>query len=440
MNVRNPRKRVPTAKGRQNKNISLPTEPLSGNNSIPKQHVGTDQTNQLQFDQEIDRIISPVSNQEYFDQIDFSLIPATDFYIDQNPFDLLSEDLFDNSLSEDDILDGQETNDFLVNEPNKELVNLIDEEPINEPNSEISKLTGNNLGFKEKQDDNYEEGLPQDGRSLPLCPKRIRRSVVPVADHPLLKPMAEKWLESNKWSGVTLSKKKTYINKFIKFLVHEKVQKPTSNHISLYYQSLINDPDINHHDDYMSAVRTFFRWAEDFDLYEDITKEAKAQLLRSLSKSKTRQSKATITIRDMVNAKFSCDQAAYLLDNDLTIFKQWVETMSIADPDAQKKYHVLHFAHFLHSENRTTPTQQDIIDYYEQHLRMLYYKTVNQKLLLIKHFFEWTAEETIYPDITINFYPASNKPMDTDDIPILLPKRQRKPISNPTKPLINKTI
>ena len=425
MNVRNTKTRVPTAKGRKNKNISnLPAEPLSGSNSIPKQHVGTDQTNQLQFDPGIDRIISPVSNQEYSNQIDFNPIPVTDFYIDQNPFDLLSEDLFDDLLSEDCILDRQETNDFLVNEPN----------------SEIYKLTENNLGFEEKQDDNYKESLPQDGRSLPLRPNCRGRTVVPVADHPLIKTMAEKWLESNKWSGVKLSKKKTYINKFIKFLVHEKVQRPTRKHIPLYYQSLINDPEINHHADYMSAVRTFFRWAEEARLYEDITKETQTQLLRPLLKSKIRQTKATITIRDMVNAKFSCDQAAYLLDNDLKIFKQWVETMSITDPDAQKKYHVLHFAHFLHSENRTTPTQRDIIDYYEQHLRMLYYKTINQKLSLIKHFFEWTAEETIYPDITINFYQANNKPMDTDDIPILLPKRKRKPIPTPTRPLINKTI
>ena len=51
MNVINPRKRVPTAKGSQNKNISnLPAEPLSGINSIPKQHVGAEQANQLELE------------------------------------------------------------------------------------------------------------------------------------------------------------------------------------------------------------------------------------------------------------------------------------------------------------------------------------------------------------------------------------------------------
>ena len=46
MNVRNTKTRVPTAKNIHN----LPAEPLVGNNSIPKQHVGTEQANQLELE------------------------------------------------------------------------------------------------------------------------------------------------------------------------------------------------------------------------------------------------------------------------------------------------------------------------------------------------------------------------------------------------------
>ena len=66
--------------------------------------------------------------------------------------------------------------------------------------------------------------------------------------------------------------------------------------------------------------------------------------------------------------------------------------------------------------------------------------TINYIMTPIKHFFEWTAEETIYPNIAINICRATRKPINANDIPILPAKKGMQLIPRPTKPLINKTI
>ena len=455
MNFRNPRKRVPTAKSRQNKNISnLPAEPLAGNNSIPKQHVGIDQTNQLQFDQATDRIISPISNQTTdTNQVDFNRIPAVYFCIDENPFDLLPKDLFDISLSEDDELNQPETNKEPVNEPKEKVQQVIP--------GEVYRLGENNPNFKEIQSDEYEESPSQDERNMPKHKKTNTYLKEKIKNHPL-GTILQKWIEQELSTEKSHSSYKVPISKFIEFLVDQEVQSPTRKHIVTYYVALRKDPRVKNPGFHMSAIRAFFRWAGSAGLYENVAVGTGHQLTTRMNSSETKSqnvnrgqeisnlnnkvqnktsvAKTIITIRDMVNAKFLPTQAQYLINNDLVVFKRWIETLDDSDTNNQKKGRILRFAYFLYSENRTTPTQQDIVDYYNKELSHRSVDTANKSMLSIRNFFSWTAKQTIYPNITINTYPANRKPINSDDIPILPDEICMLPIPNPTEPLIKKTI
>ena len=432
MNVRNTKTRVPTAEDIHN----LPAEPLAGNNAIPKQHVGTDQTNQLQFDQATDRVFSPISNQQtYTNQMNFNVIPTAYFCVDENPFDLLSEDLFDTSLSGDDELNQPETN----------------EEVVRTPPEEVHQSIENNGGFEEIQEDEYEESLPQDEGINPPRPHNVLRPIKPVVDHPIIKPIVENWLEGHKWTGKQLSKRKSEINKFIRFLVDKKIQLPTKEHIRLYHQALLNDPKVSFFNPYVSAVSSLFLWAKEFGLYENIAYGVKfnqhpnSPIIRPQPKKRVNGSliripKSTITIHDMERAQFRTNEAKYLIDNDLIVFERWVETLDVGSVDDRRKVYLLKFAHFLHTESRTTPTQQDIVDYYKKFLTDVCPDTADKSILAIRRFFTWTAEKTIYPNIAINICTTKRKPINDDDIPILPDEICMLHIPNPTEPLINKTI
>ena len=457
MNVRNPRKRVPTAKGRQNNNIvDLPAEPLSGNNSIPRQNVGIDQTNQLAFDPEVGRIFSPIGRQTYFNEEDFNIPFKTYIRMDEDPFEFLTEDLFDNSFSEDSEQTQSESNEEVSLLTIAEVLSISEETPIiKEQNDEQSK------GQTEEQvaeptENEYEESSSQEESSKSLYQNEKTNSVKPLANHPL-KPIVEKWLVENKWTGRKLSRTKSKIARFIRFLVSEKVKVPSKDHISLYYQALDNDPNLSFPNSYISTVRVFFRWAQEYNLYEDIAAGVKVPSHSNSRKIKIQRKKwddgfqtnnqtqknkpkANITVRDMVMAKFHYRYAEYLINNDLIVFKQWVETLDADSIDAQRKIPLLKFVHFLYSENRTTPTQQDIIDYYKKYLMQMCTTTVNAVMITIRRFFAWTAEKTIYPNIAINIYSTKRKPINADDIPILPDEKAMQPIPNPTRPLINKTI
>ena len=452
MNVSSPKKsRVPHTKDNQPKGIPiLPTQPIIVNNAIPKQHVGAGKNNQLEFDPEVGRIFSPTNNQGYISQISPDPIQTNAFYTDQNPFDLLPADLFDVSLSEDDILNQPETNkEPVVNKPIEEVPKVVPEK-VYQP--QIS-----NQYPQETTEDEYEESSIQDESNTSAYPhNRIR----PSANHPLM-PIVEKWLEQNNFKGPTLAKNRSKINKFIKFLISKKIDAPTQEHILQYNKALLNDSRFKSPRIYISTIRTFFRWTEEANLYKNITlgtekKTHTQERYISLNEQLVRQIKlnsentpqqianirqhATVTIRDMENAKFFQNQAVYLLDNDLIIFRQWIETLDAPSVDAQRKVVLLKFAHFLHFENRTTPTQQDIIDYYRRYLFYRDPTTVNKVMVTIRRFFAWTNENGIYPNIAINICPVSRKPMNVNDLPLLQPDQKMKPIPEPTKPLINKTI
>ena len=440
MNVSSPKKRVPTAKDRQNKSIpDLPAATLAVNNAIPKQNVGIDQTNQLQFDPEVGRIFSPIGRQTYFNEEDDSNIPfKTYIRIDEDPFEFLTEDLFDIPVSEDDISIQPE----------------INEESVDELNEGINWISSSEL-FQSNESTPSSEDAPKENVSISTRKKGNKYSNEAVEKHPLT-PIVKKWLSQVSDNKKVFSSKKSKINRFIQFLVEEEVDAPTKKDIELYNQSLFNDATVKCPGDYMSATRSFFRWTEEFNLYKNITKgterrrhtyearvgqggQPEQQLIAAHQVTIIRQ-KAIITINDMERAKFLHNQAMYLINNDLIIFKQWIETLYAGSVDARKKVIFLRFAHFLHSENRTTPTQQDIIDYYKQYLSGFDCTTVNKTMVPIKRFFAWTAEKTIYPNIAINICPTDRKPINADDVPILCHKRKRKRIPNPTKPLINKTI
>ena len=440
MNVRNPRKRVPTAKGKQNKNLSdLPTEPLAVNNVIPKQHVGIDQANQLKFNQETDRIFSPIGRQTYFnEEDDFSIPFKTYIRIDEDPFEFLTEDLFDTPISEDDISIQPE----------------INKESVNEPNEEVDWVTFSEL-FQSNESTPSPKEAPKKRARVSTRKKECKYSNDAVENHPLT-PIINEWLKQLNLNKQRRSSKRSIINRFIKFLVDKKVDAPAKKDVLLYDKFVRTDKLFAYSNVYMSVVRAFFRWANSASLYEDIAKGTEKristyekyvsqdvqpgqQLTTSQQVIMGRQ-KDTVTVTDMENAKFLYKHAEYLINNDLRIFKKWVETLDVDSVDSRRKLQVLKFAHFLHSENRTTPTQQDIIDYYKQNLSTLSISTVNKAVMPIRHFFEWTAEQTIYPNVAINIYTADRIPTNADDIPILPNIKGMKPVPSPTKPLINKTI
>lgn len=450
MNIRSPKTRVPTAKNIHN----LPAEPLAGNNAIPKQHVGIDQTNQLQFDPGIDRIISPISNQTTdTNQVDFNVISTAYFCVDENPFNLLPKDLFDISLSEDDILNQPETNEEPVNEPKEKVQQVCP--------GKVYRLGKNNPDCKEIQSDEYEENPPQDERNMPKHKKTNIYLKEKIRNHPL-SPILQKWMEQE-WSTEKMrSTYKSPISQFIEFLVDKEVQAPTREHIVLYYVKLRKDSRVKNSYHNMSVIRAFFRWANSASLYENIAEGTEYQLAKRMRSSepksqnanrgqgipnlnnkvqnKTSVAKVIITTHDMVTAKFLPTQAEYLINNDLVVFKRWIETLDDGITNNRKKGWILRFAHFLHSENRTTPTQQDIIDYYKKELSHLSIDTANKYMLSVRNFFSWTAKQTIYPNIAINTYSVNRKPINEYDIPILPDKMCMKPIPNPTEPLIKKTI
>ena len=440
MNVSSPQKsRIPHTKDNQPKGTPiLPTQPIIVNNAIPKQHVGAGKNNQLNFEPEVGRIFSPAGN-----QTSFNSIPTNDFYTDQNPFDLLPENLFDVSLSEDDILNQPETNkEPVVNKPIEEVPKVVPEE--------VYQPQINNQHPQETTEDEYEESSPQDEPRSSIHPNNKPK---PLANHPLT-PLVEKWLEQNSPNRKTFTDYKSKMKKFIKFLIDKEVKAPTQKDICLYSQMLDKEHNRHFSTNYLSAVRAFFKWTADAGLYEDITLGTKGRLHKVYQQEDVQSSKqltspqpiirtvprATITISDMEKAQFLHKQAEYLINSDLRVFKQWIETMDIIDINDQRKFYILKFAHFLHSENRTTPTQQDIIDYYNKYLRTFWHNTVNNSLLPIRRFFEWTSKNGIYPNIAFNICRTHRRPLNDYDIPILLDQKVLQDIPKPTKPLISKTI
>ena len=434
MNVSSPKKRVPTAKDRQNKNIPyVPAELLAVNNAIPKQNVGIDQTNQLQFDPEVGRIFSPIGRQTCFnEEDDFSIPFKTYIRIDEDPFEFLTEGLFDTPLSEDNISIQPEVN----------------EESVNDPNEEINWVTSSEL-FHSSESSPSPEEAPKKEVSISTRKRTYTYLSEAVENHPLV-PMVKEWKNQSSDDKNLIFQYNHKINRFIQFLIDKKIDAPTKDDVSLYDKYIYADKTISFPHIYISAVRSFFKWTNTVGLYENIAygtdrrRNPKKRPGSTLSEQPQSiagvRKKDTITINDMEKANFIYNQALYLINNDLQVFKKWVETLDIESVDAQKKSYVLRFAYFLHSQNRTTPTQQDIVDYYKQQLSTLSPNTINYIMTSIKHFFEWTAEETIYPNIAINICRTTRKPINANDIPILPAKKRMQLIPRPTKPLINKTI
>ena len=443
MNVRNPKKRVFNTRNSPQNIAELPENNLTGNDSIPKQHVGASKASQLEFDPEIGRIFSPINKQTYFnDEDDFSIPFKTYTRIDEDPFDLLPETLFDNSLSEDSEQNQSGLNGKLP------LLTIAEAFSINETTPSIKEQGEEQM--EEQSESEHEESLSQDRSTTPTYYQIGKK---PITNHPLT-PLIEEWL-SKEWGSIpACSNYKWSIRQFIDFLVDQNIQNPNPEHIILYHKSLIANPKIKVPNYYLSAVRAFFRWTEEKGKYKNITIYADNQTCerRKYPKITTKQRnngqnisnirnqpKATVTASDLRYAGFPYNKYKYIINNDLKVFKQWIETLNVTNTITTEKIAILKFAHFLHSENRTTPTQQDIIDYYKI-LSKLSPSRVNRILLTIRHFFEWTDRHNIYPDITTNIYSAKRKPLNADDIPILPPEHEMQPILDPTRPLINKTI
>ena len=139
----------------------------------------------------------------------------------------------------------------------------------------------------------------------------------------------------------------------------------------------------------------------------------------------------------MEKAGFSYNESERLINNELRVFKDWLNTLKDPSNIEIFKRGILEFAHFLLKEKGITiPTQNTIISFYKIHLIDKDIGTIRNYLTAIKKFFEWTATEEIYPNIAINCRTSSKEVNNDQDIPILYNGNRRRVIPKPLNPLI----
>ena len=240
MNVKSPQKTSISPQHTNQKSIpeflKLPPPKV---NSVPKEHVGVKQTNQLQFNQTNDRTFSPISEKHYLnisiDQDDF-ILPIWESNI--------NEDLFDNPV-------------------------LTDNTAFK---SNIKKKSDNSTYHKAKVNSGgNSENLLHTG--IRLIPTEDHDQITlknAIESHPLT-PIIKKWVSQRGGTKDTHYGYKSKLNKFIIFLIDLNIKYPKRFHLLLYKHALKNS-DFKNTNDYISTIRSFFKWAKANGYYNDISK------------------------------------------------------------------------------------------------------------------------------------------------------------------------
>lgn len=247
MNVKRPRKTSISPQRTNQYNIpeflKLPPPEV---NLIPKEHVGVNQNNQLQFNQTNDRMFSPISEKHYLN-----------ISIDQDDFILpiwqsnINEDLFDNPVLTD----------------NTELKSNITEKLANSPPA----VTYSKVQDKINSGGNSEDLLHTGIRLIPTEDHDQITLSSAIESHPLT-PIIKKWVSQRGGTKDTHYGYKSKLNKFIIFLIDLNIKYPNNFHLLLYKHALKNS-DFKDITDYISTVRSFFKWAKANGYYKDISKE-----------------------------------------------------------------------------------------------------------------------------------------------------------------------
>lgn len=243
-----------------------------------------------------------------------------------------------------------------------------------------------------------------------------------------IKSLDDKFLKTNY---------KYEIISFVTFCNMKSIKKPEQKDLTIY---CINSYRITKES--LDILDDFFTWTESKHLYENLAKGIKnshipirnSVFMGRPSRAESAKIQGTDTPIDFaVNAGFAYDKIQFLMQNDLLVFRNWLVT-SPGSPEVQT--HVLNFAHFLYSRHISTPTQQTLVDYYTLYLSKRCPSLASAYLAHIKRFFQWTNEQGLYPNITINIAWMFRKTLGNTDCPILNAYEKRKPIPPANRPLI----
>lgn len=240
---------------------------------------------------------------------------------------------------------------------------------------------------------------------------------------------------------------KSVIYSLFAFFNEININNPTSEDITEYYQKYIFIRDNIDVDGSFEIINKFFSWANSLGMYPNIAAEANPEYipipqeeigrvrkeLIEEAQNNTRI-KMTVTIKEIANAGFPENEAESLINNELIVIKNWIQSLDYSIFNATIKHYALEFAYFLYSNKITTPTEKDIALFYN-HLIVNNIIGVSEHMVTIKRFFKWADRQGIYPNITVNVI-SPYKIHYNCYPPILYPKEKRRHIPNPWVPLI----
>lgn len=276
-----------------------------------------------------------------------------------DPFDQLSEDLFDN--------------------PDKEYHNNTQSQTSNQSKTE-------------------HENLPI------YRPKYYKRSPLMIMvddykiDFHILAPIFYDWMASNERLGQQAQRKREYdIRNLIKFLIDNNIQHPTTDHILAFIKYNIEPLEVHENIKkvHVSHICIFFRWAKSNNRYNNI--------MEGLTPSKILDPVATQSIPRQINTLTNCKLT--LDEQSLSkILNLWAQTL---DNDKKVKYKRVMYSlmAFFNENNISNPTKKDIMEYYQNYIFIRDNIDVSDSFEIIKNFFNWTHSIGIYDNITENACP-----------------------------------
>ena len=250
----------------------------------------------------------------------------------------------------------------------------------------------------------------------------------------------EVWLKTLHEDVEIIERYKSEILTLLDFLESTRDSKrPTASSIQAYYSTGSPKNIIS-----IKTINLFFSWTEKSGIYKNIAlnifpsyiSDKQLHILEQEINSYSPSTNVEITIDDMSNAGFFPNKAMDILDNELILFKIWIQSLNSDSVYVKRKGHILKFANFLYSCKITTPTQKDIIEFYNHYLVNQSISTINRFVSIIKAFFNWTKQTCMYPNIAINIRPRYKWLIGNKDVPILCANDEMKFILPASKPLI----
>ena len=255
------------------------------------------------------------------------------------------------------------------------------------------------------------------------------------------------WVQNLGDDNVQKIRYKSVMYSLITFFVENNITNPTSDDITEYYTQYIFIRDNIKVEGSFDIIKNFFNWTCSIGIYDNIAEntspkytpvsETEINQLRNELIDKTQGTngpKMTIKVSEMVKAGFPPNQAESLINNELIIFKRWIESLKFSDLNNILKNCILKFAYFLCAGGILIPTQENLEEYYN-HVIKKNALSINNHITAIKSFFRWTDQQNIYPNITRNVI-SVNRIQPGKNISILYDQSDRLPIASTNRPLI----